>query len=120
MEIHLGGLHRLVAKPEGDHRPVDTVAQKLHRGGMAQHVRRDLLAFQGGAELPSRCNVFGDNTFDRVTAESPPTDAGEHRGFRLPDLLSQPSFKQGRSILAQRRASMLPAFALTSYVGPGS
>src|SRR5439155_16322455 len=59
MEIHLRGVHRLVPKPQGDHRTVNTAVQQRHRGAVAQDMRRDLFALEGGAVLLCGGHMFG-------------------------------------------------------------
>jgi integrase len=44
VQIHLGGVHRLVPKPQRDDRTVDATVQQRHRGAVAQDMRRDPFA----------------------------------------------------------------------------
>ena len=44
MEIHLCGLHGFVPEPQGDHGPIDTMMEQLHRRTVSKHMRRDALS----------------------------------------------------------------------------
>ena len=72
MKIDLGGLGGLVAQPKCDDGVIDTVLQKIHRRGVAKHMRGDLLVLERWAAWPGGCGVLGDQSFDCVAAEETP------------------------------------------------
>jgi hypothetical protein len=55
-----------VAEPQGDDGDVDACVQQVHRRGVTQGVRGDLLGLQGGAGPRGGGGVPGDQVLDGV------------------------------------------------------
>jgi hypothetical protein len=45
VQIHLGGVHRLVTEPQGDHGTIHAAMKQRHGGAVAQDMRRDPFAW---------------------------------------------------------------------------
>ena len=69
MQVDLGGGHPLVSEPERDDGGVDTGLKQLHRGGVAEGVRRDRFLVQRWADGDRRCDVLSEPAFEAVAAE---------------------------------------------------
>jgi hypothetical protein len=69
VDVDLGGGDLLVAEPQGDDGGVDAGVQQPHGGGMAQHVRGELLAGEGRAGRRGGGGVDGQALLDGVGAE---------------------------------------------------
>jgi len=80
MKIRLRCLHGSVPQPERDHGAIRAVLQKVHGCGVTQYVRRDSLLFEV-ASLCGKMGVLGEETLDRIAAESAATDTRKDRIF---------------------------------------
>ena len=66
VQVHLGGLDRLVPEPEGDDSAIDAAPEQLHRRGVAQHVGSHALLLKGRAALAGRGGVLRVRPFGEV------------------------------------------------------
>jgi len=69
VEVDLRRLYRFVAKPERNHRKVDSSPQEIHRGGVAQRMRRDQSAYERGAVRAGRGDMTGNERLEGVGAQ---------------------------------------------------
>ena len=79
MKIHLSGLHGFVPQPERDHRAVHTVLKKVHGCGVATDTRGDPFPFKRGTCPCGNTGVLGEETLDRIAAQSTAPEAGKDR-----------------------------------------
>ena len=100
MEIHLCRFHGLMSQPEGNHRSIDTVLQKVHRGAVPQDMGGHIFAAQGGTALLGCPGMFRDQALDRIPAEWPAAAAGKDWLLRQAVTLLQPAAQHGRNFLA--------------------
>src|SRR2546428_1547125 len=118
MEIHLRGVHRLVPKPQGDHRTVNTAVQQPRRGGVAQDMRCDLFALEGGAVLLCSGHMFGHQMRYTITPQRPSSGTGKQRLFGATLLFTVPCAQRGARVFAEWRTPFFAAFPLTADVCP--
>ena len=57
-------------QPERDHRAVHAVVKKVHGCGVATDMRGDPLPFKRGTCLHGNTGVLGEETLDRIAAQS--------------------------------------------------
>ena len=70
MQVDLSGFHRLVAEPQGDDRPVDSVLKQVHRKAVPEHMGRHSFLNQGWAFAPCGGDVPGKDVSQPVMAEA--------------------------------------------------
>src|SRR5260370_18026929 len=80
-KIHLRCLHGFVPQPERDHGAINTVLQEIHGCGVTTHVRGNSLPLERGTGRCGKMGVLGDETLDRIAAESATTDTRKDRIF---------------------------------------
>ncbi len=103
VDVHLGGFHTLVPQPERNDGAVDAIVQKLHGGGVPQHVRRDALVRQRGARLCSAGRVFAHDAFHGVPAQRCSPRGREQRIVRAVSVLVDPA---AQGLAAVRRSGV--------------
>ena len=69
VEVDLRRLYRFVAKPQCNHRTVNSSPQEIHRGGVPQRVRRDQSADERRAVRAGRGDMTGNKRLQGVGAE---------------------------------------------------
>src|SRR5271157_6263964 len=106
-----------MAKPERDHRAIHTVLEKLHGRAVTQHVRRDAFAFQRRTPFRSPLRMRANNALDGIPAEPIAAIADEERLCLVASSLGEPVAQSLRAVLADRRRSLLAAFAHAPDVG---
>src|SRR3990172_11572557 len=107
-------------QPEGDDRSVDAMTQELHGGAVPQHMWRHRLGLQRRALLRSRVGMPGDELFDRVATERPPTDSGKHVVFLRAEIVAQPRRQDGGRFPPERGTAVLAPLAFAADVGAGA
>jgi hypothetical protein len=108
-----------VAEPECDHRTIDTVAQQLHRGSVAQDVGSDTLAAKRRTRALCGPNVLLDDVRDAIARERLTAGVREQRGVWLPAELLDPKSKYSNNVASNGSVpvlSTLPATADTRAV----
>ncbi len=116
VDVHLRRLDRFVTEPERDHRTIDAAVQELHCGAVAENVRRDAFRAQGSACLRCCLDVPANDALHGIAAEAGAAIADEQRIVRLAFSLCQPVAEQFDAVLADRRRTLLAAFAHTADV----
>ena len=99
MEIYLGGFHRLVAEPQGDDGPVDSVLKQVHCKAVPEHMGCYSLLSQGRAFAPCSGDVLGQDVSQPVMAERLAASAGKDgiRGARVEFAHPSPQGNDGSS-----------------------
>jgi len=108
-----------VPQPERDHGAIDAVLKKVHGGGVTKYMGRDVLPFERRASRFGTVRVLGDETLDRIAAESTATDAGKDRVIGQTVAFAQPSIDGPCCFRAERRATLFSAFPEAAHVSAG-
>ena len=120
MQIDEGRLDGLVAEPQRDHCPVDAVGEKVHGRRVSQAMGGDALVPEGGAFVPSRGHMLGQQVAETVMAQYPTVLIREHRVIRFAVAFLQPRLEDRRRVPAQRRVAFLAPLAVTAHMGTGA
>ncbi len=120
MQVHSGGLHGFVTKPQCDNGAVDALVKEFHRGSVPKAVRTHAFGFQGPAAIGSQRDILVDDALDRVTAETAVAIADEQRLVIRRAPLRQPGLERLHRILPERYGARLAALTLAFHVGPCS
>jgi hypothetical protein len=86
---------------------------------VSKDVRRDFLPFERGATPRGKMGVFGEETFDRIAAESAATGVRKGRIFGLTLAFAQPGAHHRCCFRTERCATLFSAFPETVHVGSG-
>ena len=93
MQINLSCLDGLVPKPESNNRTVDAILEKVHGGGMSQHMRTYILPPKRWALFCGDGDVFLHQALNCITAELSASNAGKERIVRTAMALPYPGFQ---------------------------
>ena len=105
MEVDLGGFHRLVAEPQGDDRPVDSVLKQVHGKAVPEYMGRDSFLSQGWAFAPCGGDVLGKDVSQPVMAETLTPSVGKEGISGTSVKVAHPSPQSGDRVFAQRGAT---------------
>ncbi len=108
-----------MTEPECDDGAIDAGLEKLDGGGVAEHVRRDVLADEGRALAGGEPDVLRDESLDGIVAEPGPPDAEEHEVGTGCAALGSPGAKHAGGRAGQRCAALLAALAVAADVSAG-
>lgn len=116
-QVHLCSRLRLVAKPKGDDRAVDSALQKVHCRGMPEHVWGEALRLDRRAALGRDRSVLGQAPLHGVPTQVATTRAGKERLLGRSTAVSQPRPERSHGTAAKGGATLLSSLAEAADMG---